>query len=242
MFEFFATGFNIILYRPLFNLLVAIYNWLPNHDFGLAIIIVTLVIRFILYPLSAKAFASQRALQKIQPKLQEIQKKYKDNKEKQTQELLALYRAEKINPFSSLFLVIVQLPILIALYQVFFEGLKPEKLVYLYSFVANPGHVDPGFLGIVNLANTHNLWLALLAAILQFFQTKMLIPQTTTQGKAGDIASLMQKQMVYIFPIVTVVILYTIPAALSLYWIISGVFSIVQQYFMLKKHSSHDQS
>src|SRR5437868_4448363 len=98
MFEFIANLFNAVLYFPLFNALVFIYNYTPGHDFGLAVIFLTLIIRLIIYPLSVKALKSQKALQTLQPKLQEIQKNYKDDKEKQAKETLELYRREKINP------------------------------------------------------------------------------------------------------------------------------------------------
>ena len=235
MFGFIADIFNAILYQPIFNLLVVLYNYLPGHDFGLAIILVTVIIRLILYPVSVKALHSQKALQALQPKIQEIKKKHKDDKEKQAKETLGLYKKENINPFGGLFLALVQLPILIALYQVFWNGLKPEQLSHLYSFVASPGQINAMFLGMVDLAKP-NIWFALVAGLVQFFQTKMLIPKTPkSQSKEGDIASMMQKQMVYLFPVITVIILLKLPSALGLYWIVSGLFSIVQQYFIFKE-------
>ncbi len=235
MFGFIATIFNAALYYPLFNSLIFIYNYLPGHDFGLAIILLTLVIRIILYPVAAKALHSQKALQDLQPKLQELQKKYKDDKEKQAKETMELYRTEKINPFSGLLLALVQIPILIALYRVFWYGLKPGALESLYAFVANPGHINSLFLGWVDLAKP-NIIFAVLAGILQFFQTKMLLPaQDTSKPKDNGMATIMQKQMVYVFPFITVIILLRLPSALGLYWMVSGVFSVVQQYFILKQ-------
>ncbi len=153
MFEFITVPFNVVLYYPLFNALVFIYNYLPFRDFGVAIIVLTFIIRLILYPLSVRAFTSQRALQKLQPKIQELQKKYKDDKNKQAQETMELYKTEKINPFSGLFLALIQLPILIALYRVFWWGIKPGSLVgSLYSFVANPGNFNPMFLSLIDLS------------------------------------------------------------------------------------------
>jgi len=234
MFEFLVTAFDVILYRPLFNFLILIYNYLPGHDFGVAIILLTIIIRLILYPLSVKALRSQKVIQKLQPQLQELQKKYKDDKEKQAKETLELYRKEKINPFSGLFLVLLQFPILIALYRVFWWGLKPESLHELYQFVFNPGHINALFLNTVNLSSP-NIVFAVLAGVLQFFQTKMLMPKTDkTQPPSNDMAAMMQKQMVYFFPLITVVILFKLPSALGLYWITSGVFSIAQQYVILK--------
>jgi len=235
MFGFLITIFNTLLYYPLFNFLVALYNYLPGHDFGLAIIVLTIIIRFILYPVSIKALNSQKTLQKLQPQIQELQKKYKDDKEKQARETLEVYRREKINPFSGLFLALAQFPILIALYNVFWNGLRPEELNNLYTFVANPGYINPMFFGLADLAKP-NVIFAILAGVLQFFQTKMLLPEPVKgQPPKKDIASMMQKQMVYFFPVITIIILLKLPSALGLYWIVSGVFSIIQQYLILKE-------
>ena len=238
MFQSITSFFYTILYQPLFNALVWLYNSVPGHDFGIAIIILTLIIKVVLYPTSVKAVKSQRGLQKLQPRLLELQKKYKDDKEKQAEEIFDLYKREKINPFSGLFLALIQIPILIALYQVFWNGLKVSELAkVLYSFVLNPGQINPMFLHLIDLSKP-NMWLAVLAGLVQFYQTKMLLPQMAAvsngKDKAPDFSQVMQKQMLYIFPVMTVVILISLPSALGLYWIISGVFSIVQQYYILK--------
>jgi YidC/Oxa1 family membrane protein insertase len=237
MFEFIGIFFNIFLYKPLFNSLVLFYNILPGHDFGIAIIALTLAIKFILYPLSVKAFKSQKVLQDLQPKVKEIQNKYKDDKEKLAKATLDLYKNEKINPFSGFFLAFVQLPILIALYNVFWQGLKPEQLNNLYSFISNPSQINPMFLGMVDLSKP-NIYFAIIAGVLQFFQTKMVASnqkKDKNASKAPDMAQAMQTQMLYVFPVITIIILLSLPSALGLYWIISSIFSIIQQYYILKK-------
>ena len=240
MFQSLSNFFYVILYQPLFNGLVFLYNYVPGHDFGIAIIVLTIIIRVILYPLSVKAVRSQRNLQKLQPLMQEIQKKYKDDKEKQAKEILALYKSEKINPFSGLFLALIQLPILIALYQVFWNGLKLKDLKsILYVFVLNPGQINPLFIHLVDLSKP-NIILAVFAGLVQYFQTKMLLPPKSQsvegQNKVADFSQTMQKQMVYFFPVFTVIILINLPSALGLYWTISGLFTIIQQYLIFKKH------
>jgi YidC/Oxa1 family membrane protein insertase len=240
MFGSISHFFYITLYQPLFNLLVILYNYIPGHDFGIAIIFLTIIIRVILYPLSVKAVNSQRGLQKLQPQIQEVQKKYKNDREKQAKEILDLYKKEKINPFSGLFLALIQLPILIALYQVFWSGLNPKELAVLYGFVFNPGHINSLFLYIIDLAKP-NFVLAILAGLTQYFQTKMLLPKKGNeaggQNKGADFSQVMQKQMVYFFPVFTVIILISLPSALGLYWAVSGLFSIVQQYLIVKKNN-----
>lgn len=237
MFNFIVYLFDIILYKPLFNSLVFLYDYLPGHDFGIAIIVLTIVIRFIIYPLSVKSLNSQKALQKLQPKLQEIQKKYKNDREKQAVETMELYKREKINPFSGLFLALIQFPILIALYRVFWKGLSQSELVNLYKFIPNPIQINALFLGFIDLSKP-NFVFAVLAGIFQFFQTKMMTPKTASVGKEPDFAKTMQTQMLYVFPIITVIILWNLPSAIGLYWIVSGVFSMIQQYFILKEKPS----
>jgi len=243
MFESIINFFYIVLYQPLFNSLVILYNYIPGHDFGIAIIFLTLIIRLILYPTSVKAVKSQRSLQKLQPQMQEIQKKYKNDREKQAKETLALYKKEKINPFSGLLLALIQLPILIALYRVFWEGLNPKELATLYSFVLNPGQINPLFLHIIDLSKP-NLVFAILAGLTQYFQTKMLAPKMDTSkekdSKQPDFSRIMQKQMLYFFPIFTVIILLNLPSALGLYWTISGIFSIIQQYLIFNKQNQSE--
>lgn len=235
MFGSIASFFNVVLYKPLFNLLVLLYDYIPGHDFGISIILLTLIIRFVLYPISVKAVNSQKALQKLQPKIQEAQSKYKDDKEKQAKEILEIYKQEKINPFSGLLLALIQLPILIALYQVFFNGLNPKEFINLYSFVANPGSINPIFVGLIDLSKP-SMYLAVLAGLVQFYQTKMMLPKKQgPKTKEADISNIMQKQMTYFFPFITVIILIGLPSALGLYWSVSGIFSIIQQYFLLKE-------
>jgi YidC/Oxa1 family membrane protein insertase len=227
-------AFNLILYQPLFNALVLLYEYLPGHDFGAAIIVLTLAIRIIFYPLANQAIRSQKAMSEIQPKIAEIQKKYKDNKEEQMKATMELYRQAKINPFSGCLPLLIQLPILIALYRVFWRGFQPEQISFLYSFIPHPGQINASFLGLINLDHP-NIYMAFLAGALQFVQTKMTTPKAQPKDSASQFGAMMQKQMLYFFPILTVFILWGLPSAIGLYWIATTVFSIVQQYFVFKK-------
>jgi len=230
------NAYNLILYQPLFNILVLLYKYLPGHDFGIAVIVLTAVIRLALYPLMAQSIKSQKILSELQPKIQEIQQKHKTEKEKQAQEIFELYKKEKINPFGSFLPLLIQLPVLIALYQVFWKGLLPESMVKLYSFISSPGLINPTFLGIINLGQG-SLILAILAGVCQFFQTKMMTPKlknTKSQDQMGQFSNMLQKQMLYFFPIFTVFILWKFPAAIALYWIVTSLFSIGQQYLIFK--------
>lgn len=225
--------FNNVLYRPLFNGLILIYNIIPGHDLGIAIIILTVLIRLIFAPLSKKSIQSQKSMAEIQPKIKEIQNKYKDNKEEQVKEMMALYKKYKVNPMSGCFPLLIQLPILIALYRVFFAGLNLQEFNALYSFVSRPQTLNVMFLGFINLTVGGNLVFALLAGISQFIQTKMIMPKKESgKVKTGmDMNQIMMNQMVYMMPIITVYIAWKLPAALSLYWIVITVFGIIQQYY-----------
>lgn len=243
--HFLGEAFNLVLYKPLFNALILLYKYLPGNDFGIAIIVLTLLIRFLLYPLGTQAIKSQKALSELQPKLKEIQEKNKDDKDKQTKEIMALYQKAKINPFSGCLPLLIQLPILYALYRVFWQGLKSTDLSSsLYSFTPQISSINASFLGIIDLsksasAGTYiNIILVLLVGIAQYIQGKMSVQKQKTSGKkdaASAMANVMQKQMVYFLPGFIILTLWALPSALSLYWFISAVFSIVQQYFVFKK-------
>src|SRR3989338_4726116 len=154
--------FNTILYQPLLNLLVFFYNVIPGSDMGVAIILLTVVIKLILYPLSAQSIKGQKALQQLQPKIEEMKKKYKDDRERQAKELMQLYKNEHVNPLSSCLPLLIQLPILIAVYQVFITGLKNGSLDLLYPFIKNPGQLNAVAFGFLDLSQP-NIVLALMA-------------------------------------------------------------------------------
>jgi len=237
--ELLINIFNTLLYKPLFNALVLLYQYIPGQDFGVAIIILTILIRIVFYPLMVKSIQAQKILSEVQPKIQEIQQKFKNDKERQSKEMVALYQKEKINPFGGCLPLLIQLPILIALYQVFLKGLSPESLESaLYSFVSYPGTINLIFLGIVNLAKP-SLILALIAGFFQFLQSKMSMPKKERGLKTPDFSQMMQKQMLYFFPILTVFILLKLPSALGLYWFLSTLFAIFQQYLITKKTKKH---
>ncbi|MFA7662434.1 MAG: YidC/Oxa1 family membrane protein insertase [Patescibacteria group bacterium] len=233
--------FNVVLYQPLLNLLVFFYNVIPGHDVGLAIIAMTLLIRLLLYPSSVKSIKSQKAMKDLQPKLDELKKKYANQKEKIASETMALYKSEKINPFSSCLPLLLQLPFLIAVYQVFRVGLTNGSLDKLYSFVYNPGTLNAMSFGIFDLSKPVIIF-ALLAGVAQFIQSKMLTSTrpakeiATKEGaKDEDMSAIMNKQMLYMMPIITVVIGWTLPGGLTLYWFLSTLLMAGQQWIIFKQ-------
>lgn len=234
------------LYQPIFNGLVFLYNIIPGNDMGIAIIALTLIIKIILYPLTAKSIRSQRDLQKIQPKIQEIQQKYKGQRDLLSQELMKLYKAEKVNPFSSCLPLLIQLPFFIAVFSVFKNGLSnPDSLQILYPFVTNPGTLDPIAFGI-DLSQEKNVILSVLAGITQFWQGKMLMQKKPPAGVPGSkdesMAVAMNKQMTYIMPLVTVYISWILPAGLVLYIVVTTLLTIAQQYLIFNKKNEKIQT
>jgi len=237
--ELLITIFDTVLYQPLFNILILFYKYLPGHDFGVAIITLTILIKILLYPLDVRTIKSQIILQKLQPKIQEIQRVMKDDKEKQIRAIMDIYKKEKINPLTGIFPLLIQLPILIALYRVFWRGLRPEEMTWLYGFLSVPGQINPNFLGMFNLSRP-NLILAVFVGICQFIQTKLISSFNKTKNDSQEknqelrFSEIFQKQMLYFFPVLTVLILLSLPSALGLYWLVIILFSIFQQYLIFK--------
>src|SRR3972149_9398005 len=227
----FFSLYNELLYRPLFNVLVFLYETVSFYDLGIAIIALTVLIRLALYPLSRHAIESQKNMMAVQPEVKKIQEKYKDNKEEQMKRVMELYKEKKVNPFSGCIPILIQLPIIIALYQVFLAGFDDGSLSSLYSSIPNPGSLNHSFLGILDLSLKKNIILAVLAGALQFYQSKMMLDEQkkVQAAPSNDFSANMSKQMTYTMPVVTVVISYTLPAGLALYWTVTNLISIIQQ-------------
>ncbi len=223
-----------LLYRPLLNLVVFLYNVIPGYDFGLAIIVLTAIIRIIFLPLTIKSVLSQRALNKINPKVKEIKEKYKNNSTAQQAAILQLYKDSNVNPVAGCLPLLVQFPILIALYQVFNSGFKPENLTLLYGFIHNPGLVKEMFIGIINITKSNYL-LTILAGILQFLQARQMADSNKNADMGKEMTAL-NSQMLYFFPIIIIIIGWNLPAGLMLYWITTTALSIAEQTYIKRKY------
>ena len=223
-----------LLYRPLLNLVVFLYNVIPGYDFGLAIIVLTAIIRIIFLPLTIKSVLSQRALNKINPKVKEIKEKHKNNPTAQQAAILQLYKDSNVNPVAGCLPLLVQFPILIALYQVFNSGFKPENLTLLYGFIHNPGLVKEMFIGIINITKSNYL-LTILAGILQFLQARQMADSNKNTDMSKEMTAL-NSQMLYFFPIIIIIIGWNLPAGLMLYWITTTALSIAEQTYIKRKY------
>lgn len=235
--------FNAILYQPLFNVFVGLYNFIP--DVGAVILIITIAIKVILYPLTTASIKAQKSLTELQPKLEALKKEHKDNQQMLAQETMKLYKEHKVNPFGSCLPLLIQIPIFLALYWVLRSGLTSDDFQMLYPFVQNPGHINTVTLGILDLKNASPI-LALLAGAAQFWQSKMMMnknpKKAVAAGSQPDIASMMNKQMLYVFPVMTVIIGLNLPGGLTLYWFLSTLLTALQQEFILKKGKKDSDS
>lgn len=232
------------IYQPILNALVFVYNHLAFKDLGLAIIIVTLLVRIVLYPLFQKSARHQAVMQRLQPKIKKIQEEHKGKHEAQSAALMQLFKEHEINPFSGFLLLLVQLPILFALYHIFLDILKPETFQYLYSFIERPNEISTSFLGLIDLSKSaildkQNSIIVVLAAIAQYFQGRLSLANTS-KGANLSPAEQMSKRMLVLMPFITLMIFYNLPAAISLYWLAATVFSVIQQILINKKLNNGD--
>lgn len=228
--------FEIILFQPIFNGFVALYNVLP--DVGLVILIITVIIKVLLYPLTTASIKAQKSLTELQPKLEELKQKHKGNQQEIAQETMKLYKEHKVNPLGSCLPILIQLPIFLALYFVFRDALASSKFELLYSFVTKPEYINSVTLQLFDLGKP-NVVLAVLAGGAQFFQAKMFIrknpPKQAGTDKNENMMSIMNKQMLYLMPIMTLLIGLQLPGGLSLYWFLSTILTFLQQHIVFRQ-------
>ncbi len=233
-----SAGFHAVIYNPLYNGLVFLVGIVPSHDMGIAVVIMTIIVRIIVFPLSRRAIDAQLAMKKLTPEIDKLKIKYKDNKEEQNRAMFALYKERDVHPFASFGLILVQFPVLIALYWVFYRGGFPTiDPGLLYSFVHVPPSVNMEFLGIVNMQG-RSVILALLAAGTQFIYTRLsmgprekVLESTPVEASlSGDMAESFDIQARYVLPVMIGIIGFSVAAAAPLYWATSNTFMIIQEY------------
>lgn len=224
--------FHTFLYNPLYNGLIFLVGIMPGGDVGLAVIVLTIFVKLILFPLSLRAARTQILMRSLEDEIAAIKETYKDRQE-QAVKTMELYRREKVNPFSSFLLILIQLPVIFALYFVFVRGALPAiHTDLLYSFIHTPKTVDLIFLGLFDLS-AHSIILALLAGITQFIQASISFSKGPhVKGSEKTMAHVMQMQMKYFFPILIAYIAYRFYAAVALYWVTSNIFAIGQELYV----------
>lgn len=237
---------NTIFFEPLLNALVWLVNIMPGGSIALAVIVMTVVIKLLLSPLQARAIRSQILQKKLQPEVTKIREQYKDPRE-QSQKLMALYRERKASPFSGCLPMLIQLPIILALYQVFLRGLEfdPE---FLYKAIQVPETITRTFFTL-DLTESSIIFAAL-AAIAQFLQlwfSPAMQNNEVSNNKevstdahkkpsfAEHLGKNMQKQMKFMMPVLIFVFGMAIPAAVCLYWVVNNIFTLLQEIIIRRR-------
>ena len=231
-----------IFYQPLYNALIFFVNILPEHSIGIAVILLTILVKIILLPIAKKSIRSQLALKAVEPELERIKKEF-PNKEEQAKKTFSLYKEKKINPFSGCLLLLIQIPVILALYQVFIKGADSSTGV-LYSFVAHPETINTMLFGISMASKS--VMLAILSGATQFIQAyimnnfpkkeKIVVPKGEKKDYKTEFAKSMQFQMLYVLPVFIAFVAYQVSAAVALYWVTSNIFTIIQEYVMRRNY------
>lgn len=232
-----SAPFNALIYVPLYNALVLLTVILPGHSFGLAVVILTLLVRSALMPLSHRALVAQKKMRAIQPELNEIKEKIND-REEQARKMLELYREHGISPFSGVGTLFIQIPIILGLYWVFRTGAELNQEV-LYSFVSAPETLNTVFLGIFDLTE-RSIVLAVLVGVTQFIQAHLAMPalprsESGESSTAEEFSRLLQTQMKYVLPVFIGFVSLGFPSALALYWATGNLFSIGHELLVKRK-------
>lgn len=257
---------NQVFIWPILNVLILIYKGflaigIPG-SLGFAIIGLTALVRVLLYPFTAAQIKSTQKMQAMKPHMDNIKEKHKHDTVRQQQEMAKLYKEHGVNPAAGCLPLLIQFPIFISLYNVLLhvvstgDGQKLmeeiNKIVY-FPFLKLDAPWDPYFLG-VNLGAKPSDWqhvgiflllIPILTGVLQYVQTKMMVPATNKlapvvkkeKGKESsmdDFQNIMQKQMLYFFPVMIGFFSYGFPVGLSLYWNTFSIFGIIQQHFLNK--------
>jgi YidC/Oxa1 family membrane protein insertase len=213
---------------------------LPGNDLGLAILILTLILRTILLIPSQKAMRSQKKLQEVNPRIEKLKEKYKGDQQKIAAETMAIWKESKVNPLSSCMPILLQLPILIAVYQTVRNGLNPDNTYMLYTTYSNFSlkDINVNFLGILDLTKVNVYVLPLIIGGLQFAQMKLSMAKTkkkTADNAPKNEMAMANNMMIYMMPVMIALFTASVPAGVALYWGISTLFGIGQQLVVNKE-------
>lgn len=237
---------NSIFYQPIYNILIFIIDHITFGDVGFAIILVTIIVKLALSPLTRKSIKSQILMKKMEPELKQIKKDF-PNKEEQAKKTFELYKKYGTNPFSGCLVVLLQLPVIFALYYVFFKGLTIDPSL-IYSFIQVPISIQTNFLGLIEMADK-SIVLGLLAGITQFFQGYLSAPiknklEVVKSAEVNEsktfqeqLSDSMQMNIRYVLPVFIAFIAWKISAAVALYWVVSNIFTIAQEWHIRRKLS-----
>jgi YidC/Oxa1 family membrane protein insertase len=229
---------NTFIYEPLYNSFVYVLAQMPGHNIALAVVVFTIIIKLLLFPLYQKSIRSQQLLKLLEPEMKELQKKYKEDRAELGKQTLELYKKNNINPFTSILLLFIQLPILIALYFVFSKGITND-VEHLYSFVQFPEQIHTLMFGFIDATKPY-IPLGILAGITQAIQARVSFPKIEDKPKddksepnfQDEFAKSMRVQVLYILPALIVVLSVGFPSAITLYWVVSNIFGTLQELYV----------
>ncbi len=232
--------FKPLFYTPLYNGLIFLISVLPGANVGLAVIIFTILVKLVLYPLTKSSVITQAKMKKLEPELAALRKKYEKDKQEQAKQVMAFYKENNVNPFSGIWLLLIQTPIILSLYYIFLRGGLPNiSTDLLYPFIHVPAAISMHFLGMD--MGKPSIILGAIAAITQFFQIRLSVPAyKKPEGNEpasfkNDLARSMNMQFRYVLPIFIFIIALKVSGAVALYWITSNLFIIGQELIVRKK-------
>lgn len=233
--------FHTFFYEPVYNLIVVILTIIPLHDIGFAIILATCIVKLFLLPLNLSALRTQYLMKRLEPEMNKIKEIQKTKPQEASKMMVELYKKEKVNPFSSLFTVILQVPIFFALYFVFSKGLHADPLS-LYSFVHFPETLHTLAFGLFDVTTKKNIIIAVLTGLSSYALARR---QTVDMGKKKEthheesfqdqFMKSMKIQMLYVLPVIIGASAFALPSALGIYWITSNVIGFIQDVYMKNK-------
>ena len=232
---FIRQGWNTLLYKPIFNTLIFFIFKLPGHSLGWGIIFLTLIIKLILLGPNQKALKSQKVMRNVQPQLDALKQKYKNEPQKLAQETMAIWKKHKVSPMGSCLPMLIQFPILIALFYVVKDGLNVvgPNILYAPLQTFNLASINPVFLGIIDLTKVNIIVLPVIIGGLQFFQIRLSLGKTKSKALAkqneNPAMPMMNKMMQYFMPVMIAFFTASLPAAVGFYWGVSTLFGIGQQ-------------
>lgn len=237
--------FTTLLVQPIYNVFIFLIAYIPGHDAGIAIILLTLILRGIFLPTFTKAMRTQHAMRRVEGDIAKINEQYKSDAAERGRRTMELFKQHNIKPFSSILSLLIQLPVFIALYAVFLrEGFPQIAHELLYSFTPTPDFVQPLFLRFLDLTHSHLLWLALLVAAIQYVQSRLSVGKMPANlSPEREQMMLMQRQMLlYFFPFMMGFITYTLPAAAGLYLGVNALISIAQEFAIARKFKQEENT
>jgi YidC/Oxa1 family membrane protein insertase len=239
--------FETIIYIPLLNALFFLTSFSPWSDIGISIVLLTIIVRFALFPVTHASTKTQAKMRELEPVLNKIKEDHKNDQDAQARKMIELYKEHGLNPAIGCLTLLIQIPVVLGLFWVFKDihanpmllgnvYVSPSSILdtsLLYPFTPIPAFVRTSFLGIFDITGK-SLVLALLAGVTQYIQSALSMPGgkltlKSTGSFKEDLMQNMKFQMRYFLPVMVAVFAYSVSAAVALYWVTSNVFTVVHE-------------